>query len=166
MSGKENHEIVLRQSSRSPTPTRTSNSTDNSRKRQSDSKLNLYTSFIVKILFLLFIGYLIITVFISISDDVKLEVERQNELEMQRIKKCQEEYEENRCRENKFPALQERCKLLLECINSPRQGVGKSKVAVRYIATLFNELINPLSPKTVVLFALIIVFVVWFPKFL
>ena len=29
---------------------------------------------------------------------------------------------------------------------------------------LLNELINPLSPKTVILFALVIIFVVWLPK--
>ena len=78
---------------------------------------------------------------------------------MQKIKKCEEEYILNKCAEKKFAALKERCEYLEECKNAPRQGTAQSKVAAKYFATLLNELINPLSPKTVILFALVIIFV-------
>lgn len=165
----ENHEIVVRQnSSRSQTPT-PSNSLiagGKKNKRKNGNKFNLSINLATKIIFIIFIIYLIIIVLKSISNDVAMEVERQNELDMKKIKQYEEEYIENKCSENKYPKLQEKCKLLKERIDAPRQGVGKSRIAVRYFANLLNELINPLSPKTVILFSLIVIFVVWFPKFL
>ncbi|KAK8888396.1 hypothetical protein M9Y10_039466 [Tritrichomonas musculus] len=163
----EKHEIAIRERSvsRSPTPRKSVTPVNGAQKGKGESQFNLYFELIAKIIFLVIAIYLIFLVFNSISNDVLLEIKNQNEQYLSYIEESKKAYEDNQCKYHKFEALEAECKRLETIINKPPPEIGKSKVAVRYFATLINELINPLSPKTVILFVLIIVLIVWIPKF-
>ena len=163
----ENNQIRVRDQSASRTPTpRKSITLAGVNNNGKNDKSNTYFNLISKSVFLLLAIFLIFIVFKSISDDVWSEIGNQENEYSSYIERCKREYAENKCDDvNFYPHLHERCLELKSIINKPPPKILKSKIAVRYFATLLNELINPLSPKTVILFALIVVFVVWIPKF-
>ena len=164
MTNRSEREVVLRNQSQTPSrsPTPVQNITKNSTKTE---EAHIYFQLFMKIVMFLLALYLLFIVFNGISKDVEKEVERNLEQEKIDAENCRIEYFRNFCDKNDtVPALEAKCRDWEICMNAPVRGIGKSKIAVKYFAQLLNELINPLSPKTLILFIVIVWLFIFIPK--
>ncbi|OHT03699.1 hypothetical protein TRFO_28834 [Tritrichomonas foetus] len=128
------------------------------------AQAHIYFQLFMKIV-LFFLGlYLFTIVFRSISKDVEKEVQKSIENDKIAAENCRKEYYINRCDKENLPGLAIDCNTWKICMEAPHHGIGKSRAAVKYFAQLLNELVNPLSPKTVVLFTLIFSLAIFIPR--
>lgn len=119
---------------------------------------HMYYQLIVKIILSIIELFLFFVVINSISSDISQEISKSFEIESIERAKCQKDYEDNFCYQDDLPlAMKGFCESWKVCSETAPSGVGKTKAAVRVIAQLINELVNPLSPKAIVVFAMIII---------
>lgn len=115
--------------------------------------LNLIVKIIFSVIGLIILLYTIMT----ITKDINKEMLKREENEKKKINQCIKNYNDNNCdSENMVPALKDYCQENKDCFSYSPYGVGKSKIATRYIAQLLNELFNTMSSRTIGSLAIIV----------
>lgn len=122
---------------------------------------SLYLQLLINICLSVYAGHLLVTIVRTIKQDIdyKLETEANNLLV--EIALCERSYYENNCQpETIVPALEKMCGYWEKCMNQdPFRGGNKSLMSAHTIAMIINLLIEPLSFKVLVVFALAMVLV-------
>ncbi|OHT09510.1 hypothetical protein TRFO_21556 [Tritrichomonas foetus] len=119
------------------------------------ASVHIYFQLFIKVLITLVGLFLFIVILRSISNDIEREIQKNIQSENIEREKCKKEYDDNLCaRENVPPALRGSCDAWRICMNTAPSGIGRTRAAARFCAQLINELVNPLSPKAIVLMAL------------
>ena len=119
---------------------------------------HMYFQLFVKILLTMIELFLFFVVIISVKSDIQNEILKNKEQGSIERAKCKKDYEDNFCYQNDLPlAMKGFCESWKVCSETAPSEIGKTKAAARVIAQLINELVNPLSPKAITMFVMIII---------
>lgn len=119
---------------------------------------HIYYQLFIKVVLSLIELFLFIVVIRSISSDISEEIKKNHEKESAERLKCKQDYEANFCDQKELPlALKGLCESWKVCSETAPSGVAKTKAAARVLAQIINELVDPLSPKAITVFVMIII---------
>lgn len=124
---------------------------------------HLYFQLYLKIITTVFCVLLAIWGVISAFKDVKLEKQKKIDEQKSEQEKCRSKYNANFCQSNDRPELVSKCEEWRQCMEREPTEVPTLKIAVRYSATLINDFVNMLSPKSIGLIGLVIAVWMWWP---
>ena len=128
------------------------------------ASLHLYFHLGVKIAVFVLCVFLILFGIKSAFDDVRAERNKIIAAQAAEIKKCRQDYIENKCEKNNRAALVDYCQERKECMERNPEGIPTLKIVARYSATLLNEFMNILSPQTIAVIALGAIVVMFWQK--
>lgn len=121
------------------------------KKKQNANTNELHTYFLLleKIVFFFIIMNIIRIVFNDLSERINDQIS-DNQLESDNARK---QYEEYKCdSKDRYPELNSECIKLAKIIQADPRRVEKLRISIRYLSNLLNDFINPLSPKTILMF--------------
>jgi hypothetical protein len=97
----------------------------------------------------------------AIQQDIDLRAEHFRREVLSEIKSCALDYEANRCEPNeRIPAMQKMCEGWKNCMQQDPLRVARGKITAHTIAEIFNSFVEPISYKTMIFVALILVTVI------
>ena len=101
--------------------------------------------------------------FLTVRRDVDIKVDEQLSQILSEIAQCSKSYIENRCSpEQRVPAMEKSCVMWENCMKRDPSVVGRAKLSAETFAEIINGLIEPISYKTMVLDAFVIVVAFYF----
>lgn len=119
---------------------------------------HMYYTLFQKIILTIIELFLFFVVIMSIKSDINNEISKNNERGVIERRKCQKDFEDNFCDQKDLPlAMRGLCESWKLCSETAPSEIGKTKAAARVLAQLINELVNPLSPKAITMFVMIII---------
>ena len=101
--------------------------------------------------------FLLCIAFYGIYRDIQNAINHNHQTAKIEQNKCLQDYTDNSCDNPNIPfALQAKCQEWKICSEISPTGIGPTKITVRFIAQLINDLIEPLSAKSVSIIVLFI----------
>jgi len=100
----------------------------------------------------------------SAMGDIRIEKDKLVAVQLTEIQKCADEFFSNKCEDNDRPGLLDFCAERRECMEKDPDGVPTLKIVARYSATVINEFVNLLSPKTIGAVAIVAAVAMWIPR--
>lgn len=128
------------------------------------ASLHLYFHLGVKIAVSVLCCLLILFGVKTAFDDIRAERNKIIATQAAEIRRCRQDYIENKCEKNNRAALVDYCQERKECMERDPEGIPTLKIFARYSATLLNEFMNILSPQTIAVIALVAVVVMFWQK--
>ena len=97
----------------------------------------------------------------AVHQDIEMKAEEYRKEVASEISSCAREYETNRCDPNeRIPAMQKTCEVWKNCMNQDPNVVARAKITAHTVAEILNSFIEPISYKTMIFFAMLIVVVI------
>lgn len=117
--------------------------------------LSSYLQLATNIALSVYVGHLIVTIVRTIKQDVAYKLDMHANNILVEIALCERSYLENNCHPDTIvPALEKMCGYWEKCMNQdPFRGGNKSLVSAQTIAMIINLLVEPLSFKVLLVFA-------------
>lgn len=111
--------------------------------------------------------FVIYKVLYQVRADINATIEKEYNVHKTKIKKCEEEYQKNKCFSSDLPQLlKDDCEDLYNCMNSHPSIPTTAEVAAEYTAYLINNFVNNLSAKSMIfIFSTTVLVVVFSFKF-
>lgn len=121
--------------------------------------LSSYLQLVINVSLAGYVGHLILSIVRAIKQDIAHKLDTHASNLLVEIALCERSFYENNCQpETIVPALEKMCGVWEKCMNQdPHRGGNKSLISAQTIAMIVNSFFEPLSFKTLTVFALTLV---------
>lgn len=121
--------------------------------------LSSYLQLVINVSLAGYVGHLLLSIVRAIKQDIAHKLDTHASNLLVEIALCERSFYENNCQpETIVPALEKMCGVWEKCMNQdPHRGGNKSLISAQTIAMIVNSFFEPLSFKTLSVFALTLV---------